>query len=146
MKNFVRALIATGVLALFGVSSAMAQDTQTAIAEAANIGSSIGKGPPAAPRHPASPVGGGIGIGAVGKGRRGHRPPARSRRPHRHQHDRQIRRRGFIEGATLVGRRSAALVLFLGLTTHARSADAAGAHSFAHRPPGPHSGLTENNP
>lgn len=68
MKNFVKnALIATGVLALFGVSSAMAQDTQTAIAEAANIGNGIGKGLGALGAGLAV-VGGGIGIGLVGKG------------------------------------------------------------------------------
>lgn len=66
MKNFVKnALIATGVLALFGASSAMAQDSTPAdVAAAANEG--IGKGLGALGAGLAV-VGGALGIGLVGR-------------------------------------------------------------------------------
>ncbi|MEQ8769801.1 MAG: ATP synthase F0 subunit C [Phycisphaerales bacterium] len=68
MKNMIKNIaVATGVLALFGASSAMAQDTTAAadIAEAANEG--IGKGLGALGAGLAV-LGGGLGIGLVGKG------------------------------------------------------------------------------
>ncbi len=67
MKNMIKNIaVASGVLALFGASSAMAQDTAAAdIAAAANEG--IGKGLGALGAGLAV-LGGGLGIGLVGKG------------------------------------------------------------------------------
>ena len=66
MKNIIKKVaIATGVLAVFGPTVAMAQDSSVDIATAANEG--LGKGFGAVGAGLAV-VGGGIGIGLVGKG------------------------------------------------------------------------------
>ncbi len=66
MKRMIKNVaIATGVMAVFGPASAMAQDEGVLLAEAANEG--FGKGLGAVGAGLAV-VGGGIGIGLVGKG------------------------------------------------------------------------------
>ena len=67
MKNFVKnALFATGVIALFGATSAMAQDTNTAAEVAAAANEGIGKGLGALGAGLAV-LGGALGIGLIGK-------------------------------------------------------------------------------